>query len=82
MYLIKYECKKPAWEEQRAEMRAKFIANTFELAEKPFKMWRKGDVYYIRTYPENYREGTLYKFDGKQTFYKRADFYKENWKLL
>ena len=82
MYQIKYEEKRPRWEEQKAETRSKFYANFLELSGTPFKFWRKGDVYYIRTYPDEYRKGTLYKYVGKQTYYKRADYYRENWKLV
>lgn len=82
MYLINYEYKKPKWENQRAEIKAKFYANFLELSDTPFKFWRKGDVYYIRTHPDEYRHGTLYKYEGKNIFYKRADYHRENWKLL
>lgn len=62
--------------------RARFMENWLRECEVPFRMWRKGDTYYIRTHPDEYRVGTVYKYDVKGSYYKRADYYKENWKKL
>lgn len=71
-----------ALENPKPLFRARFMGDWLTVCEVPFRMWRKGDVYYIRTHPDEYRKGTLYKYVGKQTYYKRADYYRENWKLV